>query len=418
MSVLSDVNDSFEAIPDSDLSIYKVKPTKRSIVEKIEQEAKDIKYQKIWVAFHTIIFILIAFQTLYLCNKKVSQLSEFYDTQYQCCYCAWIARNGEFNDNKEIEYSHCKQEYNKAYNTPEICTINDTEYCLGNSINLLKRDRSVSTTSTILFIRFPKSYIYYGILGMVLVILYSLFVIIATFKYMIRLSSLLFVGNIVIAIQLYYNYIKAYQYTKFSYNAMCSNTPLPANGLYEQSCYENTVGRFTSTLLNIMVNFFMVYFVYPIVFYILSCFIKRCSYGYKCAVMQSYVERLLLYVGVIGGLISVVLCFIVLMLVVNRTDNNEFILNLAGERYLCIVIGVTLFITSISVFCLPHCRARCELMIRARNIPKWKDAILNDDEFDTLEEANERRSSIEQSVDMTEIKSNTMNTKPHSPLLE
>lgn len=417
----SDLHDSLQGVAVSDISIYRSRPTRRSFAEKAEQEYKDVFYQKIWVIVHSLIFLLVALETIFLLSKKNDILEKFYGEShngyYQCCYCSWIAIQQSQNDKKEIEYSYCDQHW-KSYDSSKVCDINQTKYCNANTLNDLfglTNDNKVSTTSTFLFYPFPKSYLYYGILGLSLVFLYAAFICIATFKYNIRLSSLLFVGNIVVAIQCYYNYIKAYQYTYTKYNMDCENENL--GDLALKACYQNVVSRFLSQLLSVMVTFFMIYFIYPVVFYVFGCCTKRCSWGYKCSVIQSYIERFLLYVGVIGGLCFVLLSFIVLIIVIQDTKKFEMMKERGSqyiEKWLCIITGIILLICSLDVFCLPHCRRRAILMIKARKIPKWKDAVLDIDEFQQYQ--------MDESVDMTELPSKTIISKskknPNSPLLE
>ena len=112
---------------ESDLSIYRLNPNRESFIEKSDLHKKDLCHQKIWVIWHVFLFIFIASKTLYLLGNKNIILQNFYNSHEQCCYCAWIARNGTFNEHKEIEYSQCYKSYNQPYNEQGICT-NATNY--------------------------------------------------------------------------------------------------------------------------------------------------------------------------------------------------------------------------------------------------------------------------------------------------
>ena len=129
----SDLHDSLQGVAVSDISIYKARPTRRSFAEKAQQEYKDVFYQKIWVIVHSLIFLLISIETIYLLSKKDDILKDFYqandDQYYQCCYCSWIAREQVDNDHKEIEYSYCDQNWKDYDNLLNVCYINDTDYC-------------------------------------------------------------------------------------------------------------------------------------------------------------------------------------------------------------------------------------------------------------------------------------------------
>ena len=414
----SNVTDSFDGCATSDISIYQIRPTRRSFAEKRKKEHHDVYLQKIWVSIHSFIFILIALEIIFLLQNKQNLLKEFYspyqDDYYQCCYCAWIAVIGEQNDGREIEYSYCHRNY-KKFDNPTVCDIGGDDYCNFNMID--NNNNKVSTTSQILFIPFPKSYLYYGIVGLILVILYCSFICMATFKYNIRLSYILFVGNIVIGIQCYYNYIKVYQYTFTNYNQTCINPDFPSDSNTKQACYQNIVNSFISTILTWMVGFFMIYFIYPLVFYIFGCFIKRCPRAYTCSVIQSWIERILLYIGVIGGLFSIFFSFIVLLIVIYKTDKFDIMQHTFNnglphnfEEYLTIIISIILLITSLSVFFLPHCRSRCKLIIRATKIPKWKETIIDiqNDQYDEIDDFN----------DISDDKHLSSLKKSHSPLIE
>ena len=435
----ADLNDSLQGIPISDISIYRPRPTRRSFVERAKLEQQDVCNQKIWVSVHSFIYLAIALLTIILLKQKDNILDKFYaadnGSNYQCCYCAWIAQKGTQNDGKEIEYSYCDQEYVK-YDDPDVCKIDDHDYCTDINISSILHNYStnfgenkVSTTSTIFFIPFPKWYLYYGILGLLLVTLYSVFICIATFKYNIRLSSLLFVGNIVVSIQCYYNLIKAYQYTYTPYNDGCPDLDA------KEACYQNVVSRVVSEVLTVMVTFFTIYFIYPVVFYLFGCCIKRCPGGYRCSVIQSYIERLLLYIGVVLGLVFVIICFVVLIIVVVNTEKFEMMGGVTQniEKWLCIIVGIILLVFSLDVFCLRHCRRRAILMIKARKIPKWKDAIVDIDEYDEWDEFEEiddghGEHNMEQcgitELSPRNVKSRNISagvkrrSKPNSPLIE
>ena len=177
----------------------------------------------------------------------------------------------------------------------------------------------------------------------------------------------------------------------------------------------------------------MFYFIYPIVFYIFSCCIKRCALGYQCSIIQSYIERFLLYIGVCGGLCGILFCFVILILMIAR-DNKFNIVNWMNEdnddleRVWCMIIGTILLICSLSVFCLPHCRKRCGLMIRVKKILKWRDVIMDEerDEFGHALMGMGRVSSMGQSVDLTAARrqrtdtetSSVIKVNPQSPLLK
>ena len=254
-----------------------------------------------------------------------------------------------------------------------------------------------STSSTIIFYKIRKSYPYYGILSISIATIYILYQVIATFCHKILLSVQLFIGNMVLAADIFYTYIKLYQYSKRHYvDKECPIKNPPSTGY----CYRNSIGDEWETILTLWVYFVMFCILYPI-FFTIGC--RFCNRINCCTTHRDNIETLLRYLGIIGGVFFVLcgLAMLIIIIIVRKTDFNimEEKIGIASETeewfIILVVILVTIF--AFNAFALSHCRDRTKIMydncIRKRNHQPYSAGIIDSPDSSIADTVSIRHSS-------------------------
>eukprot|EP01084_Bolivina_argentea_P161843 281684_1 len=247
-------------------------------------------------------------------------------------------------------------------NINKTCYINDEYYCMEqiqmDNYNML--GAGFSTTSSVFGYKFHKSYPYYGYLNVFIAIIYVIYLILNTFYYKILLSVQLFVGNMVLAADTSYTYIKLYQYSKHDYKQECPKQPPPPITI----CYKNAIDNWMENLLHAWVIFVMFCMVYP---FVLTLCCRLCNRINCCRNYKSNMEICLRNLGLIGGILFVIFALFVFIeiIIVRDTDFNtmENIGIPKGIEKLFVILVVCLVtIFAFDVFLLQHCRDRTKLM--------------------------------------------------------
>ena len=314
-----------------------------------QQKSNQIKHQKIWVIVNIILLLSISSISIALLFTKARLLHEFYSDSV-CCYCLWAGQNIS-DDNHEIEYSACsdhKGAINYQNEAQKICYFNDAMHCgIENSF----RSGHYSTTSALLFWNFHKYYPYYGIFNISLVVVYGLYLVIATFWYKNQLSFLLLIGNILISINAIYAYIKLHQYVKYDYHETCPSQEMPIDNTL---CYRDILPPTLEAIMN-YIFLFLTLFIMP--FYLCVC--ARCR---PCCKRRMHLT--LVWIFIIGGMIILIISFIMLCMVINHGDAELIkFFSAKQEKAFMMFIAVILLIISIDAVFLKHFREQMWLML-------------------------------------------------------
>ena len=332
-----------------------------------QQRTSQIKHQQIWLIVHIILLLSISIISIPLLNTKANILSKFYSDS-ACCYCLWVGYS-TVSDNHEIEWSSCTNEKTVNYQNDiyKTCYFNNTSHCgvqYSNGPAGLFKVKKYSTSSFIFFWNIHKYYPYYGILNTCLVIVYLLYLMIATFWYKHPLSFFLLIGNIIVSMNTIYTYIKLYQYAEYDYGQMC---PVSDQPIQNTICYRNILSS-TLELPISWISIFLGIFVTPFYF----CICAKC-----CRSHSRKLHFILLCIFIIGGMIVLILVFIALSIVIKESDAELItFLNESEEKGFMMFIAVVLLLMSIDGLVLKHCREQMRSMLaiwcsRSTNKPSY-----------------------------------------------
>ena len=377
----------------NDMRAYRPKTNKRANPKRERQ----LKQQKVWVIINSIFLLFVSGVSLPLLYSKQNILNNFYnDSGIECCYCLWIGEKVEHS--YKIEWSPCvpNKKHPKAdQDMNKICYINGTHYCNTTEQDSITEQNSLkwpssnnlldggdfSKTSTFFFYTFHKNYPYYGYLNGSIAVIYIIYIIYNTFYYQILLSVQLFIGNMVLAADIFYTYIKLYQYSKHPYYDESCPTDWPPLD-QQRVCYRNAIEDYMESILTLWVGFVMFCICYPFVL-IVGC--RFCNKINCCTATRNRFERWLRNLGVIGGFFFVFMGLYTLIRIIVERKTDFDIMGMKQtwiEKVFIIIVVIFVTIFAFDVFALAHCRDRAKLMydncIRKRNHQPYS-AVMEDD---------------------------------------
>eukprot|EP01084_Bolivina_argentea_P027111 50401_1 len=328
---------------------------------------------------HIVYILFVSIISIPLLHRKSAVLNEFYDHE-QCCYCLWVSENHD--DNYAIEWSTCKNKHKYSFNLEETCSIDGSSYCQNGSASNTEKGSKLDYTISLIGFDFPTYYPFYGIVSVVLVLIYVSLLITFTYAFKLLIHVKLLIGNLYLTTFVYYTYIKLYQYSLFDYDELCPNPP-PIMPMCYKSALTNDLDTMFSAFLAFMVYF---YFAYTIVWVYQCCcyFVVRGSRKYRImSIIVRFLSSFLLYTSTLLGIIFVVFLYIELM---RMTIGDNFAggliqgVNPNVEKVFIMGIANTLLVFAFDMFFLRRCREQLRAMLASlftcscRDDRKWRYA--------------------------------------------
>eukprot|EP01084_Bolivina_argentea_P027112 50403_1 len=356
-----------------------------------QEASQSLQYQRKWMWIHIVYILFVSIISIPLLHRKSAVLNEFYDHE-QCCYCLWVSENHD--DNYAIEWSTCKNKHKYSFNLEETCSIDGSSYCQNGSASNTEKGSKLDYTISLIGFDFPTYYPFYGIVSVVLVLIYVSLLITFTYAFKLLIHVKLLIGNLYLTTFVYYTYIKLYQYSLFDYDELCPNPP-PINPMCYKSALTNGLDTVFSGFFTSMVYFYFAYaivWVYPCCCYL----VVRCNRKYRImSIIARSLSSFLLYTSTLLGIIFVVFLYIELMRMTIGVDNNFAGGLIQGvnpnvEKVFIMGIANTLLVFAFDMFFLRRCREQLRAMLASlftcscRDDRKWRYAEKRLASFDTI----------------------------------